>query len=143
MEDVDESSDVPVKRALPNRTLDNARLWDSCVEQRMELQRCNVCGEFWYYPGPICPHCSAIDFSWTPISGWGSVHTFTWVHWAAPGWEDRVPYVYALVELDEGPILATNIVGTTPESLAIGQRVKLHYDEVTPDITLPLFAPAE
>lgn len=128
-------------RALPERTEENARLWDSCVEHAMELQRCNECGRFWYYPSPICPHCSSLEFTWTPVSGRGVLHSFTWVHRPAPGFEDLVPYVYALVELEEGPLMATNIVDADEDTVRIGLPVGIRYFDVTDDITLPLFAP--
>jgi len=128
-------------RALPRRTPENKRLWDSCVEHAMELQKCDQCARFWYYPSPICPHCSSLEFTWTPIAGTGKVHSFSWVYRPAPGFEDQVPYAYALVELDEGPIVATNIVNTTEDELAIDMRVTIHYLDVNPDITLPLFEP--
>jgi len=129
-------------RALPQRTAENARLWDSCVEHAMELQRCSACRKFWYFPSPICPHCSSLEFKWEPISGLGTVHSFTWVHRPAPGFEELVPYVYALVELEEGQIVATNIVNTSEEELVIGLPVQIHYYDAAPDVTLPLFEPA-
>jgi uncharacterized protein len=129
------------QRALPERTPENKRLWDSCVEHAMELQQCDACQRFWYYPSPICPHCSSLEFTWRPIAGSGAVHTFTWVYRPAPGFEDMVPYAYALVELDEGPIVATNIVNSDEASLQIGMPVQIHYLDVNPEVTLPLFEP--
>jgi uncharacterized OB-fold protein len=128
-------------RALPHRTAENSRLWDSCTEHAMELQRCAACERFWYYPSPICPHCSSLEYSWQPIAGTGVVHSFTWVHRPAPGFEDLVPYAYALVELAEGPIVATNIVNVDERELAIDLPVQIHYLDVTDDVTLPLFEP--
>ena len=132
-------SQTTADRALPSRTPENARLWDSCVEHAMELQQCNVCSKFWYYPTPICPHCSSLEFTWAPISGKGTVHSFSWVHRPAPGFEDQVPYCYALVELEEGPMVATNIVNSAEGEVAIDMPVTIHYLDVDPEITLPLF----
>jgi uncharacterized protein len=129
------------RRSLPQRQPQSARLWDSCVEHAMELQRCDACGRFWYYPSPICPHCSSLEFTWTPISGKGTVYSFSWVYRPAPGFDDDVPYAYALVELEEGPIMSTNVVNSSEQALSIGMPVRIHYSDVTPDITLPLFEP--
>lgn len=78
---------------------------------------------------------------WTPVSGLGSVYTFTWVYRPAPGFEERAPYAYALVELEEGPVMATNIVDTTELELRIGLPVQVTYEDVLPGISLPLFKP--
>ncbi|MFT3866729.1 MAG: Zn-ribbon domain-containing OB-fold protein [Solirubrobacterales bacterium] len=128
-------------RALPQRNEENSRFWDSCSEHAMELQKCDSCGRFWYYPSPICPHCGSLEFTWAPVSGRGVVHSFTWVHRAAPGFEDLVPYAYALVELEEGPVMATNIVGVGEPGLKIGLPVAVSYLDLNDEVTLPLFEP--
>ena len=128
-------------KALPQRTSENARLWDSCLQRAMELQRCSSCRAFRYYPAPICPECASLDFDWERITGRGTVYSFTWVYRAAPGFERDVPYAYALVQLEEGPVMATNIVNVGEDELAIGMPVTIHYRDVTPEFTLPLFEP--
>jgi uncharacterized OB-fold protein len=128
-------------RALPTRTAENAQFWDSCAAHAMELQKCDSCGRFWYYPSPICPHCSSLEHTWARVSGTGTVYSYTWVYRPAPGFESEVPYAYALVELDEGPIMATNVVGSSEDELAIGMAVTVHYRDMTPEISLPLFEP--
>ena len=132
---------VPVnaERALPNRTVDNERFWDSCQAHRLELQRCCECARFRYYPAPVCPQCSSTVFEWMPVSGRGELHSFSWVHRPAPGFASHVPYAYALVQLDEGPILATNIVDSPEVAVRIGARVEICYEDVTAEVTLPLF----
>jgi hypothetical protein len=134
-------SGITTRRALPTKNPDNARFFESVHEHAMELQKCNSCSRFWYYPAPICPHCGSLEYTWTPVSGRATVYSFTWVHRPAPGFEDLVPYAYALVELDEGPILATNIVETDADKLKIGQPVEVTYQDFTDEITLPLFRP--
>lgn len=130
------------RRALPRRTPDNAGYFDSLKAHAMKLQKC-ANGHFRFFPGPICPRCSSLEFEWTPVSGKGTLHTYSWVYRPAPGFEDTIPYCYALVELDEGPVLATNIVDTTPEQLKVGQRVEVVYADVTPEWTLAHFRPVQ
>jgi len=127
------------QRALPTKNLDNARFFESVREHRMELQKCDACDKFRYFPAPICPHCSSLDFKWEAVSGFGTVYSFTWVYRPAPGFEHLVPYAYALVELEEGPVLATNIVDTTAYELKIGLPVEVKYEDVNDEVSLPLF----
>ena len=56
-----------ITRPLPTITADNEEFWASTKKHAMELQRCNVCGNFWYYPGPVCHHCGAQDWTWTAL----------------------------------------------------------------------------
>src|SRR5215472_11130718 len=138
----DTESVTATRRALPVRNLDNQRFFDSCAEHRMELQKCAACARFRYFPAGICPYCGTLEYEWSQVSGLGTVYSFTWVYRPAPGFEDAVPYAYALVELDEGPVKATNIVNTREAELKIGLPVRVHYEDVTDDVTLPLFEPA-
>jgi uncharacterized protein len=107
----------------------------------MELPLCEVCGRCWYYPTWVCPNCSAQLFRWTPVTGRGVVFSFTWVVRAAPGFEHMAPYVYALVELDEDVLMATNIIHVSAETLYIGLPVQVTYLDLTPGVSLPLFEP--
>jgi uncharacterized OB-fold protein len=78
---------------------------------------------------------------WELVSGKGIVYSFTWVVRGAPGFERDTPYALGLVELEEGPVLATRILGTQEEALAIGIPVEVEYHDVSPDLTLPYFRP--
>ena len=79
---------------------------------------------------------------WEKVSGRGKVYSYSIVRRAGiPGFEEDVPYVFAIVELDEGPRMATNIVGIEPEKVAIAMKVEAFFDDVTPEITLVKFKP--
>lgn len=140
-----EGGSVPMEGSivgvLPLHTHDSAHFWDTCAAHAMELQRCQRCSRFRYYPSSVCPYCSSVSFEWKSVSGRGTVYSFTWVLRAAPGFEDRVPYVYALVALEEGPFIATNIVDVLPDELAINLPVAVDYADVAPGLALPLFRP--
>ena len=83
------------------------------------------------------------DLEWVSVSGRGTVYTFTIVRRAMiPAFQAEVPYVFAIVELEEGPRLATNIVRCDPESVRVDMPVKAHYDDVTEEISLLKFEPA-
>lgn len=130
------------QRPLPIIDDDNRRFWESCKEHAMELQRCRDCTSFRYYPTPVCDRCTSFAFDWRPVSGRGTVYTFAVVHRApSEAFLADVPYVYAVVELAEGPMMTTNVVGITPDDVRIGMPVEVVYADVTPEITLARFAP--
>jgi uncharacterized OB-fold protein len=121
---------------------DNVAYWESTKRHAMEIQKCSSCGEWRFYPSPVCPNCSSTEHEWREIGGYGTVYTYSVVYRPpSAAFADDVPYAYAIVELDEGPMFPTSIVGVDPEQVHIGMRVKILYDDVTPEITLPRFEP--
>ena len=118
--------------------------WESLKAHAIQLQRCRGCGRFVYYPRPVCPSCLSDDLVWTPVSGRGVVHAFTIPHrHPNPAFGSDVPYVVALVELEEGARMLSNLVGVdpTPDAVRVGLPVEIVYEDVTDDITLPRFRP--
>jgi uncharacterized OB-fold protein len=131
------------EKALPEIDEDNAEFFTSCRAHAMKLQRCVECGSHRYYPSAVCPFCQSFGFEWKPVSGNAAVYTFTIVHRPpSDAWAGDVPYVYALVQLEEGPMMPTNIVGCDPEEVRIGMSVKVVYRDVTDEVTIPQFEPA-
>jgi uncharacterized OB-fold protein len=118
--------------------------WESLKQHQMKIQRCPACNLAIFYPRGLCPQCWSSDLVWEPVSGRGTVHALAIVHAnRAPGFADEVPYVVALVELDEGVRLMSNVVDVQPdpEHVTVGMPVELVYDDVTEEITLPKFRP--
>ena len=127
-------------KPLPHIDADNREFWDSCKRHAMRLQQCAECGYWRYAPSPVCHCCSSFEHEWKPVSGRGTVYSFSVVHRApSAAFADDIPYVYAVVELEEGPMMPTNLVGTPTESVRIGMPVCLSYDDVTDEVTLPKF----
>ena len=118
--------------------------WNAAGNGDLLLQKCNTCDHLQHYPRSICTRCWSTDLAWQAASGFGHVWTFTVV--GIPGhaaWQKDVPFVLALVELEEGPRLMTNIVACDPDSVRCGQRVKLHpYRGEDDNQTLLQFVPA-
>jgi uncharacterized OB-fold protein len=130
-------------KPLPVIDADNEEMWASAKRHALALQRCSDCGFVRYPPGPICTECASLEFSWEPIGGGGSVYTWTEINRApSDAFAADVPYVYAVVELDEGPMMPTNLVEVGAADVEIGMRVELSYDDVTDEVTLPKFRPA-
>jgi hypothetical protein len=132
------SKTKPIPRPAP----ESAYYWQAAREHRLELPRCNACGKFWFPPSQSCPHCLASDFAWQPVSGIGKIFSFVTYHRIYhPALAKDVPYVVALVELAEGPRLLTNIVGIAPDAVACDMPVKVVFDDVADDVSVPKFTP--
>ncbi len=100
-----------------------------------------VCGAHLFYPRRLCTACGSTDLAWVEASGRGTVFTYTVARRPThPAFADLVPYVIAVVELDEGPKLTTNIVGIDPDDVRIGMRVVATYEDLD-DVSLVHFRP--
>lgn len=131
------------RKPLPNPAPESVPYWEAAKQHRLSLPRCNVCAKFWFPPSRSCPHCLAGDFTWEDVSGRGKVFSFVTFHRVYhPAFAGEVPYVVALVELDEGPRLLTNIVGIEPDAVICDMPVKVVFDDVTDSVSVPKFAPA-
>ena len=120
----------------------NRPFWDGCRRGELLLQRCNHCARLRYPASQVCPDCLGCDAQWQPMSGRGKVFSFVVFHRAYhPAWEDKVPYNVALIELDEGPIMLSNVVGVDNAKLAVGSSVAVAFEAVDDDLTIPVFKP--
>jgi uncharacterized OB-fold protein len=133
-------SDPSDGRPLPTPDPATEPYWAAAREHRLSMPRCEACGEFHFYPRPVCPHCGTARFAWADVSGNGTVYSFTVVQRApSPAFADMVPYVVAIVALDEGPHLMSNIVGCPTEQVRIGMRVRATFLDIGTDFSLPIF----
>ena len=82
-----------------------------------------------------------MDHEWVPVGGHGTVYSFVIVHQPLRGWEDEVPYVVVIIELDEGPHILSNVVGVAPDRVDIGLSVQVIFEQATKEIALPKFKP--
>lgn len=127
---------------IPDPSPFAAPYWEGARRGELLLQRCDACGEAWHPPMPSCPHCRSSAVSWVPASGRGIVYSYTIArHPAHPDFADRIPYVAAIVELEEGPRMVANVIGCDVEDVAIDMPVAVTFVPVTDDVTLPQFAP--
>ena len=129
-------------KPLPRPSAESKPYWDAAREHRLVVQKCNTCGEFWFPPSQRCAHCLSDDHAWTEVKGTGKVFSFvTYQRLYHKGWDGEVPYVVAVIELDEGPRMLSAVVGIPPEKVACDMAVKVVFDDVAPDATLPKFTP--
>lgn len=131
-----------VDRPTPVPFEGTQRFWEEASAGRLTLQRCEA-GHVQFYPRRHCRFCGETELSELTASGEGTVHTFSVVYRAAhDGFVARVPYVFAIVDLPEGPRVTANIVDIDPESVHVGMRVEATFDDVVGELTLPQFKPA-
>jgi uncharacterized OB-fold protein len=116
--------------------------WAATSEGRLTVQRCRTCGQSQLYPRVLCTACSGTDLELVDASGRATVHSMTVVH-RAPHPAFTPPYVVALVRLDEGPTMMSNVVGCEPTDVHIGQALQVTWHELDDGRRLPLFTPAE
>ena len=127
-------------RQRPQPTPISAGFWEAAKREELVVQRCNSCGELRHYPQVLCPSCQSAEWDWTPLSGRGSIYSFTVTHQAFhPAFADRVPYAVATIELEEGIRMITDLPDDDVEHVAIGKPVEVFFEPVDEEITLPRF----
>jgi len=127
-------------RPLPHPTPVTAPFWEGCRRGELLVQRCRDCGRYVFFPQAACTNCFSENLEWVRGSGRGTVYTFAVMYRAqTPAFE--IPYVVAVVELEEGYYMSTNIIGCDPEAVAIGMPVEVAFERASEEITLPKFRP--
>jgi uncharacterized OB-fold protein len=125
---------------LPKATPETKPYWEGLRQKKLMLPRCTACTKAHFYPRPFCPHCGGRKIEWFQASGKGKLFTFVINHRPPPSM-GKEPYVIAVIELDEGPRLMSNLVGVAPdpEKIRCDSPVEIEYVAVTPEVTLPKF----
>lgn len=133
-------------KPLPVPDVDSQQFWDSCKAHTLSAQRCGDCKKFRWPPQAFCPHCYSWNFDWTKLSETGTVASFVVVHYVSiPAYQGDVPYVVAHIALDgsDGEItMVSNVIDCPWEQMRVGMSVRVVFDDVTADVTLPKFRPA-
>jgi uncharacterized OB-fold protein len=136
------SDDAPVRsRPAPPPDPDSSPYYAAARDGTLVIQECAACGHRQLYGRSLCVVCGG-PVAWVPASGRGVVYSFTIIrqHHARP-FRDMLPYVVALVDLDEGPRVMTNVVGCDIADVAIGMRVRARFEVVSDDAGVALFEP--
>ncbi|MDP7619501.1 MAG: Zn-ribbon domain-containing OB-fold protein [Dehalococcoidia bacterium] len=117
--------------------------WDGTKEGELRVQRCQACGNRFFYPRERCPTCLSDKLEWGAVSGKGRIYSFIVVRQPGnPAFNDDVPYIYALIQLDEGMRMNGNVKVDDVESVNIDDRVEVYFDKLSDDIFLPQWRPA-
>jgi uncharacterized OB-fold protein len=134
---------MPYGKPLPVVDNETQPFWEGCRQGKLLLQRCTQCGHVRFPPTHFCSKCRSSGNEWIASSGRGRV--FSWIVVRHPVPRDvyaaDVPYVVALVALEDGIRIASNIVGIAPEKVTADMPVRVTFQAATPEITLPLFEP--
>ena len=133
---------MPYNKPLPQPNGDTKPFWDGCKQHQLRFQRCKDCKHVRWPPSIVCPMCYSYDTEWVVASGKGKVYTFAVYRQAYhEAFRDDIPYITAIVELQEGPHLLTNIVGCNPEQVECDMPVEVVWENITEEFSLPKFKP--
>ena len=130
------------KKPLPEMQPWSKKFWEGTKERKLLIQECKDCNVKIFYPRKHCPECWSSDLSWAEAAGRAKIYSYSIT---MGGVEKRfaadLPFVLALVDLDEGIRMMTNIVNCDPEEVRIGMDVEVVFEDVTDEITLPKWQP--
>ncbi|MCC6416964.1 MAG: Zn-ribbon domain-containing OB-fold protein [Gemmataceae bacterium] len=132
------------RKPLPEPTPETRDYWEGARRGELRLQRCTGCAHVYFPPRPFCPRCASRTVEAFTASGKGRLHSYVINYRPAPGFEEEAPYSIAVVELEEGPRLMTNVVGVeqTAEALMVDMPLEVAFEAATEQISLPKFRPA-
>jgi uncharacterized protein len=126
-------------KPLPRLDTVNRPFWAAAADGKFMLQFCKDCGDTRYPPGPVCPKCLSSNQDWKQASGRGTLESWVDFHRAYwDGFKGDLPYRVCLVKLEEGPVVVSNLIDKT-DNLRMGQPVKVVFEKVTDEVTLPKF----
>jgi uncharacterized OB-fold protein len=130
-------------RLVPEPTPETQEFWDGARRGELRIQRCRPCSRAYFYPRPLCPHCGSRDVEWFTASGKGRLYSYVINHRAPPNFRDWVPYVIAIVQLDEGPRMMSNVIGVEPlpENLPADLPLEVTWERLSDEISIPLWKP--
>jgi hypothetical protein len=123
-------------KPLPQVTDKTRPFWEALKAHRIDIQQCDACRHWVFFPRTRCPKCFSPKLSWKTISGEGELHTFTLSRVPTlPELADELPQKLAVIELDEGPHINTTLVGIDENQIRVGMRVRPVFDDVVPGET--------
>ncbi len=125
---------------LPIVTEENRPFWEGCKQGKLLLQYCDACRHYQFYPRLYCMHCGAASVSWVEASGRGTIYSFTVIRQnKSAEFRERVPYNVAIIQLEEGPRMMSEVVEAAPEDLRVDAQVTVVFDPLSDEISLPRF----
>jgi len=130
------------RKPLPQPTPWSKPFWDGCKRNELLIQKCKDCQKHIFYPKLFCPHCLSPNLKWVKASGRGKIYSFTVIYSYAPTeFSEDTPYIVAIIDLQEGVRMMSNITGCPPERIKCDMEVEVVFNDVTEEITLPKFKP--
>jgi len=137
---------MELDRPLPQPMTPEARpYWDGLKDGKLMLPKCGDCGHTFFYPRILCPRCHSRAITWIQASGRGRLHAFGIAHQSFNrAFKVKPPFVLAMIELEEGPHMLSNLVNVEPDPKVVkcDMPVEVVFEKLTDDVTLPLFQPS-
>lgn len=149
-----DEGDLPPKQRIDRQTLPakprprpqdpvEQEFWERCQSGRLHFQRCSDCHGWRHLPRYMCARCGSAEFTWQPSSGKGTLFSWTVTHQALhPAFAADVPFIAAVVELEEGVRMATRLIDCELEKVVLDMPVELMFEPLGDDFRLPVFRPA-
>jgi uncharacterized OB-fold protein len=134
---------TPTRSDLPTIEEESRPFWDAAKERRFLIARCRSCRHAHHYPRPFCPFCWSEDVEWADATGEATLYTYStvYVNDLYP-FREMVPYIAAVVDLEEGPRVMTRLVNVEAGDLRVGMSLVADFEVLTDDLTVPVFRPA-
>jgi len=127
-------------KPLPVLTKLNAPFWEGTKRGELRLQRCGACGHVWFPPSTHCPRCLSTAHDWMTASGRGTVWSWIVMHQRYfKAFDGDLPYLVAMIALEEGPILMSTLVGISNEEVRCDMPVRVVFEDATADMAVPKF----
>lgn len=134
--------DTTHPKPLPVITAENRPFWEGCKQGKLLLQYCDACEQYQFYPRLYCTRCGVPNLRWAEASGRGVVYSYTIIRQnKSPEFRDDVPYNVAIIQLEEGPRMLSNVIDIAPGDLRVDLPVIVVFDPVSDEISLPRFRP--
>lgn len=132
-----------MEKHVPTVTPETAHFWEGARLGELRLQRCEGCRHVYFPPRPFCPRCHSTSVTVFRASGRATLYSYVINHRPRPDWPQE-PFSMAIVELEEGPRMLTNIVEIeqTPEALVLDMPLEVVFERLREDFSLPVFRPA-
>jgi uncharacterized protein len=131
-----------IDKPLPRPSEDSAPYWEAAHRGELRMQQCRDCGHVRFPPALLCARCLSEKAEWVRLSGRGNVFSWIVVHQSQhPAFNADTPYNVAIVELEEGPRLHTNILDCPNDQIRIGMPVEVIFEKINDEVALPKFRP--
>lgn len=118
---------------------DSRPYWEGLAQGELRLQHCSACSRYVFYPRSLCPHCFSDQLTWKVASGKGTIYSYTVAHQAFGIFAAEIPFIIAIVELEEGVRMMTRIIDAPREQVKVGAAVQVTFEAVDEQLTLPYF----
>lgn len=129
-------------KPIPVPSDESRPYWNGLREHRLLMPHCDDCAHVWFPPTQFCPACASAAWTWKQASGRGRLYSYVVYHRLYhPGFADELPYAVAVIELQEGPRMISNVLDVPPDRLVCDMPVEVVFVDITDTATIPKFRP--